>query len=137
MNSKIWKVSADTPSVLWIEHETGPEILGTVADLCGIASAVAWLWTNLGTKIGDNVRKKKRGKDTDRYYGDVLGIRAEARRSDPGGQLTHVFIVMLPVNACVLVRRERRHSSAGANPARQLSLQPVAVGADDGGNDIG
>ena len=24
------------------------------------------------------------------------------------------------------VRRERRHSSAGANPARQLSLQPVA-----------
>ena len=25
----------------------------------------------------------------------------------------------------------------GANPARQLSLQPVAVGADDGGNDIG
>ena len=37
----------------------------------------------------------------------------------------------------VPVRRERRHSSAGANPARQLSLQPVAVGADDGGNDIG
>ncbi len=35
------------------------------------------------------------------------------------------------------VRRERRRSSAGANPARQLSLQPVAVGADDGGNDIG
>ena len=31
----------------------------------------------------------------------------------------------------------RCHSSAGANPARQLSLQPVAVGADDGGNDIG
>ena len=31
----------------------------------------------------------------------------------------------------------RRYSSAGANPARQLSLQPVAVGADDGGNDIG
>ena len=35
------------------------------------------------------------------------------------------------------VRGERRHFSAGANPARQLSLQPVAVGADDGGNDIG
>ena len=34
------------------------------------------------------------------------------------------------------VRREGRHSSAGANPAWQLSLQPVAVGADDGGNDI-
>ena len=34
------------------------------------------------------------------------------------------------------VRRGRRHSSTGANPARQLSLQPVAVGADDGGNDV-
>ena len=31
---------------------------------------------------------------------------------------------------------QRRHSSAGANPARQLSLQPVAVGADGGGNNI-
>ena len=31
---------------------------------------------------------------------------------------------------------QRRHSSAGANPARQLSLQPVAVGAVDGGNDM-
>ena len=30
----------------------------------------------------------------------------------------------------------RRHSLAGANPARQLSLQPVATGADDGGNEI-
>ena len=30
----------------------------------------------------------------------------------------------------------RRQSSAGANPARQLSLQPVAIGADGGGNDI-
>ena len=31
---------------------------------------------------------------------------------------------------------QRRHSSAGANPARQLSLQPVAIGAGEGGNDI-
>ena len=34
------------------------------------------------------------------------------------------------------VRRARRHSSAGASPARQLSLQPAAVGADDEGDDI-
>jgi hypothetical protein len=31
---------------------------------------------------------------------------------------------------------ERRCSLAGANPARQLSLQPVAIGAGYGGNDI-
>ena len=35
------------------------------------------------------------------------------------------------------VRRERRPYLAGANPARQLSLQPVAVGAAEGGNDLG
>ena len=35
------------------------------------------------------------------------------------------------------VRRARRPYLAGANPARQLSLQPVAVGAAEGGNDLG
>ena len=30
----------------------------------------------------------------------------------------------------------RRCPTAGANPARQLSLQPVAIGAGDGGNDM-
>ena len=35
------------------------------------------------------------------------------------------------------VRRDKVPFLSGANPARQLSLQPVAVGADDGGNDIG
>ena len=31
---------------------------------------------------------------------------------------------------------ERRRPSAGANPARQQSLQPVAIGAVEGGNDF-
>ena len=43
--------------------------------------------------------------------------------------LSLTWIIQCAVTRC--------HSSAGANPARQLSLQPVAVGADDGGNDIG
>ncbi len=38
-------------------------------------------------------------------------------------------------NPIVAVRRARRHPLAGANPARQPSLRPVAVGAVDGGND--
>ena len=42
----------------------------------------------------------------------------------------------LPVVEFELCAVTRRHFSAGANPARQLSLQPVTVGADDGGNDI-
>ena len=41
--------------------------------------------------------------------------------------------VILTKVACAV---ERRHSLAGANPARYLSLQPVAIGAGDGGNDI-
>ena len=41
--------------------------------------------------------------------------------------------VQFPFELCAVTRR---HFSAGANPARQLSLQPVTVGADDGGNDI-
>ena len=41
------------------------------------------------------------------------------------------------VNNAGIVRRERRPYLAGANPARQLSLQPVAVGAAEGGNDLG
>ncbi len=31
---------------------------------------------------------------------------------------------------------ERHHFSAGANPARQLSFRPVAIGAGHGGNDM-
>ena len=37
-----------------------------------------------------------------------------------------------PTSPCAV---RRRRPSAGANPARQLSLQPVAVGAGEGGND--
>ena len=43
----------------------------------------------------------------------------------------------LSANMTETVRRERRPYLAGANPARQLSLQPVAVGAAEGGNDLG
>ena len=42
-----------------------------------------------------------------------------------------------PLDIVEIVRRERRPYLAGANPARQLSLQPVAVGAAEGGNDLG
>ena len=38
-----------------------------------------------------------------------------------------------PTSPCAV---RRRRPSAGANPARQLSLQPVAVGAGEGGNDV-
>jgi hypothetical protein len=40
-----------------------------------------------------------------------------------------LFVSGDPIESRPLVRRERRGSSAGATPARQLSLRPVAIGA--------
>ena len=51
------------------------------------------------------------------------------------GQMGGAWWVLLTFVAQCAVRR--RHFSAGANPVRQLARQPVGVGADDGGNDIG
>ena len=47
--------------------------------------------------------------------------------------VARVFIEITFVGRCAV---ERRRLLAGANPARQLSLQPVAIGAGDGGNDM-
>ena len=44
-----------------------------------------------------------------------------------------VFVEVALIGRCAV---ERRRLLAGANPARQLSLQPVAIGAGDGGNDM-
>ena len=41
----------------------------------------------------------------------------------------------LSIYSSAAVRRARHYTLAGANPARLLSLQPVAAGAVDGGND--
>ena len=54
----------------------------------------------------------------------------EDRLADHAGNLALLDVV----GRCAV---ERRRLLAGANPARQLSLQPVAIGAGDGGNDIG
>ena len=78
-------------------------------------------------------------------YGDVValdGLNLEIRAGEVlavlgpngAGKTTAIGLLLARIIQCAV---KRRHSSAGANPARQLSLQPVAVGADDGGNDIG
>ena len=67
-----------------------------------------------------------------------VGMKKDSKgyKSTWVGYKLHIDVAdgQIPINWCAV---RRRHSSAGANPARQLSLQPVAVGADDGGNDIG
>ena len=42
-----------------------------------------------------------------------------------------------PLTRFIRCAVERRRLLAGANPARQVSLQPVAIGAVEGGNDFG
>ena len=83
------------------------------------------------------LRPRERRLRTDpARLGLALGATGRVRRQAvpiqrAGKGMSHKLITYFSVCAV-----QRRHSSAGANPARQLSLQPVAVGADDGGNDI-
>ena len=73
---------------------------------------------------------------------DPLAMQAADAGAEPhadhaeGGEVDLGVAVGVGVVLFEVCAVTRRHFSAGANPARQLSLQPVTVGADDGGNDI-
>ena len=56
------------------------------------------------------------------------------RAATPAGPTIEFSAVRF--NGALKCAVERRHLPAGANPARQLSLQPVAIGAVEGGNDF-
>ena len=59
--------------------------------------------------------------------------RAARRRQSNASKRGYGRLLLADVGWCAV---ERRRLLAGANPARQLSLQPVAIGAGDGGNDM-
>ena len=74
----------------------------------------------------------------------VVAEALDAEQASVGGEADLLQILEIPqpaadievirvVDECAV---GRRRSSAGANPARQLSLQPVAIGAVEGGNDF-
>ena len=73
-------------------------------------------------------------RDVDRQHAELVKWVTKVVHSAKGSIESFDTIPLARTIQCAVTRR---HSSAGANPARQLSLQPVAVGADDGGNDIG
>ena len=60
------------------------------------------------------------------YLRDIVSVADHIRRTTAADD-------KLFVRRCAV---ERRRLLAGANPARQLSPQPVAIGAGDGGNDM-
>ena len=66
------------------------------------------------------------------YFGSLMYLAEMVTKFVVAG-----MVAALSANMTETVRRERRPYLAGANPARQLSLQPVAVGAAEGGNDLG
>ena len=88
-------------------------------------------------------------KEAQRWSGAALGVGAQSlpkrlRNSirekknvlEQNVNLVNDICIQEYVNPSLPCAVERRHSSAGANPARQLSLQPVAVGAGEGGNEF-
>ena len=69
-----------------------------------------------------------------RTIGDAIG--SCAYRAPTAALLARRRLQSGRTYQAVAVRRERRRCSAGANPVQQLSLQPVGIAADDGGDDI-
>ncbi len=62
-----------------------------------------------------------------------MQLTATVRLAQPGADADTITRVFTPDPACAV---ERRTFLAGANPARQLSLQPVAARAVYGGDDM-
>ena len=72
------------------------------------------------------------GRNGDQYEKDLHQYQCTQREGIADEEDLKVHALARKLQCAV----ERRHSQAGANPAQQLSLQPVAIGADDRGNDI-
>jgi len=89
----------------------------------------------MGAAAGSTMKRPIRIRLMLHDAGIVLRLAAVAR-NNRGVAHENGLIEGLRNIAKVACAVERRLSLAGANPARQLSLQPVAIGADYGGNDI-
>ena len=76
------------PAVLWIQHETGLEILGGVAAVVGIVAGLIKIYETIFDKIEQN----KKAEGSDRYHKAVREIRVEARKFDTDGNLTQELV---------------------------------------------
>jgi hypothetical protein len=84
------------PQVLWIEHETGLEILGVIGTVIGIVSGGITIWNAIRNKIANN----KAGR-SDRYYTDVSEIRFESRRVSDDGELVQTLVYRVPLSESI------------------------------------
>ena len=77
----------------------------------------------------------ERGLGIPRERGDV-DVEARTVAKERAAVRESAVVLERRANPTLPCAVRRRRPSAGANPARQLSLQPVAVGAGEGGNDL-
>lgn len=79
------------PPAIWIQHETGLEILWIAADIATLITAAGMVF-----KAFEAIRKKisenASAKETDRYWKRVEKLRTESRRLDSQGNVIYHLI---------------------------------------------
>ena len=78
--TSIWQIGDNQSNVLWIQHETGLEILGAIADILEILGVIAILFERIRNKIKSN----KTDSNSDRHNREVNILRIEIRMLENG-----------------------------------------------------
>ncbi|HME71943.1 MAG TPA: hypothetical protein VKM54_19035 [Myxococcota bacterium] len=76
------------PPILWVQHETGLEILAAVASVASIIGVALQIWEIMRKEIANN----KQVANSDRYYRQVTEVRAEIRYIDHTDRLAQRLI---------------------------------------------
>ncbi len=84
----IFSFTDTNPPTLWIQHETGLEILGAVSAIIGIITGTITIWEKIRGKVFDNTKSS----DTDRYWKEIKEIRVELRQVNEAHQLNQELI---------------------------------------------
>ncbi len=104
-NDFIFAFRGTEPPALWIQHETGLEILGAVAAIVGIITGSIKIWE----KIRDKILANTQTDDTDRYYKEITEIRVELRHVDSARNLEQELIyterIQTPIDQNPLVQK--------------------------------
>ena len=116
--SKVMAMNVGTERhVLWIQHETGLEILADYEFLLSLIQTILALYEIIRNEININKSKKRSDQETDRLYGPVDMLRVEKRDFCSEGNLRSETVVSISIHK-------------GAAELRQLllaALSPVKL----------